>query len=67
MKPPYAVITAECSRHGQFQVERKPNPKAGQPDPNGSGGVIQKYPHAAVVCPRCRMWAKIQAVDEVIE
>lgn len=66
MKPPYAIITAECSRHGRFQVERKPNPKAGQLHPNGSGALIQKYPHAAIVCPKCRMWAEIQEVKEVV-
>jgi hypothetical protein len=64
MKPPYAIITGKCSTHGEFTVERKPNPKAGQPDPNGAGGLIQKYPFAAVVCPLCRMWADIVSVRE---
>jgi hypothetical protein len=66
MKPPYAIITGNCSRHGNFTVERKPNTKAGQPDPTGSGGLIRKYPHAAVVCPKCRMWGEIVKVEEVI-
>lgn len=65
MKPPYAIITGMCVNHGAFTVERKPNPKAGQPEPNGSGAVITKYPSAAVICPTCRLWAEIVNVKEV--
>lgn len=64
MKPPYAIITGNCAKHGEFTVERKPNPKAGSPDQNGSGRLIQRYPFAAVVCPKCRMWADIVRVEE---
>ncbi|RQW89907.1 MAG: hypothetical protein EHM79_02045 [Geobacter sp.] len=64
MKPPYAQIIARCNKHGEFTVQRKPNPKTGQRDPNGSGALIQRYPHA-IVCPKCRMWAKITNLVEI--
>lgn len=64
MKPLYALITGKCSRHGEFTVERKPNPKAGQR--NDYGGTVPKYPTSAVVCPKCRMWAEIKDVREIV-
>ena len=66
MKPPYATITATCNKHGEFAVKRKANPKAGQRHPNGTGELVKKYPTAAVVCPKCRNWAKIECIEETL-
>lgn len=52
LTPPFYRLTAICSMHGPITVERKPNPKAGQPHPTGAGGTIRPYP-AGCVCPNC--------------
>lgn len=57
MKTPYVKIKATCERHGQFELQRKPNraiPTA------GPASVF----YQAVTCPRCRMWMNIN--DQVL-
>ncbi len=52
MKPPYVLITAACTVHGQFQVERKPNKTPRQ-------NREQEGFYDAVKCPVCPFWASI--------
>lgn len=54
MKPPFVRITAECSHHGKFQVEKKPNKY--RPDGWTSP---EPWKYSAVVCPKCPLWGKI--------
>jgi hypothetical protein len=63
LKPPYYSLIATCHIHGEVVVLRKPNPKAGQPHPNGCGGVILPYP-SSTVCPRenCGYHCKINSI-----
>lgn len=62
LKPPYYRLTATCSKHGTVTVERKPNPRAGQPEPNGSGRLITPHP-GSVVCPYCAWHATVYAAE----
>jgi hypothetical protein len=49
----YVEITAECSKHGRFTVQKKPNRY--QPD----SGKKSDGMYSAVKCPKCPWWATI--------
>jgi hypothetical protein len=55
MKPPYVEITAECSNHGRFMVQRKPNKNPGTANEGGQASGL----YCAVKCPKCPWWATI--------
>lgn len=56
MKPPYFNVTAICTYHGEFTVQRK------QVKRTGTSG--RQYTTENVVC-RCGGWAKISKIEEV--
>lgn len=64
LKPPYYRLTAVCQKHGEVAVERKPNPRAGHPDPNGSGRLITPY-STTVVCPKCSWHCTVSGAELV--
>ena len=64
MRPPYFRVTAECPNarcvddgSGRFTVERRNIKK------RSTHG--QEYTISIVVCPICRMWAKVIRIEEV--
>lgn len=55
MKPPFIRIIARCEKHGQFQVDRKPNSRRDTGSGKKANGMYD-----AVKCPRCPWWATIE-------
>ena len=56
MRPPYFNVTATCSLHGDFTVQRKQVKKM-----STSG---QQYTTQNVVC-KCGSWGKVSKIEEV--
>lgn len=52
----WALIKACCDKCGPFQVSRRRGYKT------TTCGVVYDLP-ANVVCPKCRMWAKVDQVE----